>query len=188
MARRQVSVTMFSDELFDELAEVWVARRAEIGLSAAQARRAIADGRLLRTLRRQDVDVFLAVDDAVVVGYAWVTGQSLSTLLDTPSVSVEELYVVPEHRAHGVAKALLTACAAHARRVGAEQVVCAVPTRAREANRTLARLGFAPSITRRVAPTALLLRRLRGGEAPQAEATVLHRRRRARGRGVAAIG
>ena len=48
---------------------------------------------------------------------------------------------------------------------------------------TFARLGFAPQVTRRIAPTSLLMRRLRGMEASPLENLMINRRRSLRARG-----
>lgn len=178
----QVSVTPLTDGLCEAFAHLWIERRHDAGLSREAAQRAVLEGRLERAAHREGVTVFLAVAAGEAVGYAWVYDQATSIMLDTPSLAVEELFVLPAYRRRGVARSLLLAVGARAQRCGAEHVTTSVPTHAREANRTFARLGFAPAVTRRIAPTSLLMRRLRGGDASPMENLMLHRRRSLRAR------
>ncbi len=175
----QVTVAPLTDDFAEMFAQLWVERRQDAGLSREAAQRAVVEGRLSRAVQREAVVVFLALADGEAIGYAWVYDQATSILLDTPSLAIEELFVLPEHRRRGVARALLLAVGAHAQRSGAEHVMTSVPTHARDANRTFARLGFAPAVTRRIAPTNLLMRRLRGGEASPLENLMIRRRSRA---------
>lgn len=178
----QVSVTPLTDDLCQAFADLWVERRKDAGLSGEAAQRAVVEGRLERAAHREGVTVLLALLGDEAIGYAWVRDQASSIMLDTPSLAIEELFVLPAHRRSGVARSLLLAVGARAQRCGAEHVVTSVPTHAREANRTFARLGFAPAVTRRIAPTSLLMRRLRGAEASPMENLMQHRRRSLRAR------
>lgn len=178
MARVQPSVIPLDHDLLEEFADVWVERRHRAGLSREGARRAVAEGRLAEAVFSPHVTVLLALVDRRVAGYAWTARQPLTTQFDTSSLAIEDLYVVPDARGGGVARALLTAAAGLAHRLGLDQVTCSVPTTARDANRTLARMGFAAAYTRRAAATGPLLRRLRGSETPVAVDQVLLQRRR----------
>ena len=178
----QVTVTPLTEALQDAFASLWIERRHDAGLSREAAQRAVVEGRLQRAVAREDVVVFVALSAGEAIGYAWVREQTTSIMLDSPSLAVEELFVLPDHRRRGVARSLLLAVGARAQRCGAEHVVTSVPTHAREVNRTFARLGFAPALTRRIAPTSLLMRRLRGAEPSPLENLVRHRRRSLRGR------
>lgn len=178
----QVTVAPLTDDLFEAFTRLWVERRHDAGLSRDAAQRAVVEGRLGRAVHREGVEVFLALSDGEAVGYAWVYDQATSILLDTPSLAIEELYVLPAARRRGVARSLLLAVGAKAQRQGAEHIMTSVPTHAKDANRTFARLGFAPAVTRRIAPTSLLMRRLRGGEVSPMESMMLNRRRSLRAR------
>ena len=178
-----VTVSPLEDELFDAFAHLWVERRHDAGLSREAAQRAVVEGRLERAAHRDGVVVFLALSAGEAVGYAWVYDQATSILLDTPSMAVEELFVLPGSRRRGVARSLLLAVGARAQRCGADHVTASLPNQAREANRIFARLGFAPQVTRRIAPTSLLMRRLRGMEASPLENLMINRRRSLRARG-----
>lgn len=177
-----VTVEPLSADGLDSFADVWIERREESGLSREAAQRAVADGRLARAVQRDGVVVFVATVEGLPVGYAWVYDQATSILLDAPSMAIEEIFVRPEWRRRGVARSLLLSVGSHAQRLGAEHITSSVPTHARDANRTFARLGFAPQTTRRVAPTSLLMRRLRGGQSSPLENLMLNRRRSLRAR------
>lgn len=177
-----VTVEPLSADGLDSFADVWIERREESGLSREAAQRAAADGRLARAVQRDGVVVFVATVEGLPVGYAWVYDQATSILLDAPSMAIEEIFVRPEWRQRGVARSLLLSVGSHAQRLGAEHITSSVPTHARDANRTFARLGFAPQTTRRVAPTSLLMRRLRGGQSSPLENLMLNRRRSLRAR------
>ncbi len=177
-----VTVEPLSADGLDSFADVWIERREESGLSREAAQRAAADGRLARAVQRDGVVVFVATVEGLPVGYAWVYDQATSILLDAPSMAIEEIFVRPEWRRRGVARSLLLSVGSHAQRLGAEHITSSVPTHARDANRTFARLGFAPQTTRRVAPTSLLMRRLRGGQSSPLENLMLNRRRSLRAR------
>ena len=177
-----VTVEPLSADGLDSFADVWIERREESGLSREAAQRAAADGRLARAVQRDGVVVFVATVEGLPVGYAWVYDQATSILLDAPSMAIEEIFVRPEWRRRGVARSLLLSVGSHAQRLGAEHITSSVPTHARDANQTFARLGFAPQTTRRVAPTSLLMRRLRGGQSSPLENLMLNRRRSLRAR------
>ena len=166
------------------LAEMWIARRGEDGHSTDAARRAVEEGRFAQAVTREDVTLLTAVLDGRVVGYVWITALPMTAHLDVPSLGVEDLYVVPEVRGQGVGRALLTAVAGLAQKRGVDHIGCALPAQAKDAHRTLARLGFAAVVTRRVAQTTTLLRRLRGPEARpgNVDQLLLQRRRRAQQR------
>ena len=83
------------------------------------------------------------------VGYV-VTSDNPFGLNPGDEVTVEQLWVAPDARRGGVAKALLTAVLDLAERSGCEVVTSNVPTPSREANRFFARLGFGSVVTRRV--------------------------------------
>lgn len=105
--------------------------------------------------------VVLAVtDEDTPLGMAVLCRGSAGALSDLPAVCVSHVVVADRHRRRGAGKALVAAAAAWADELGVEQVVVSVHPGAREANRFYARLGFAPLSVRRVAPVAVLRRRL----------------------------
>lgn len=181
MPRVHPSVVPLSDADVDVAGGLWIARRVEMGLSADSARRAVDENRFREAVLRDYVTVLLAVVDGRVVGYVWMTSHPVTAQLDVPSLGIEDLYVVPEFRDLGVGKTLLTAAVTCAHKRGIEHVSSAVPTSAKQTHRALARLGFAATVTRRVAQTSGLMRRLRGPESRTAgvDQLLLQRRRRA---------
>jgi ribosomal protein S18 acetylase RimI-like enzyme len=139
--------------------------------------------RLEALLRRADVQVLLAHDrpGAEPVGVLVLRRGELLPLTGHEAVHVEQLWVHPEHRRRGVARALLRQAAATAEQSGLDEVVCTLPPSWREAHRFLARLGFAPLTAQRAVSVPNLLRRL-GSDAGTRRRTgleqVLARRRR----------
>ena len=187
MSRPGVSVKSVSAELEPAFTELWVASRTEQGASPEVVARAASEGRIASALARDDVAAFVAVADAgQPVGFAIVTHSPFSGLTDSPSVAIDQLYVVPGSRRHGVARHLLGAVAAYAEKRGCEQIGCNVPSQHREANRFFARLGFTSQVVRRVTSTSALRRRIRADEPRLSLEQVLHKRRSLRARASAA--
>lgn len=111
-----------------------------------------------------DSDFLLAWQDRRPVGFLVVRSAPVGPLSDVNAMHIDQLYVVPDQRRHGVGRALISAVAGLAERAGADQVLCNVSPLARETHRFFARLGFAPMMVRRAVPLATLRRRLAGGE------------------------
>jgi ribosomal protein S18 acetylase RimI-like enzyme len=133
--------------------------------------------------------VLLAVDEGTgdVIGVAVVGADPLSGLLDPPSVYVSHLIVAPEHRKRGAGRALLAAAAAYAEELGVESLVVGVSPTGREANRFLARLGFAPLVIRRIAPAAAVRRTLGSADGVAAADARAHVARRSPARATAGL-
>jgi len=112
------------------------------------------------------------------VGYVVLSQRPMSFLIDSPCVSIEQIFVAQEARRSGAARALVNAAAQYADQLGAEQIASTVPAQGREANRFFARLGFSSYVVRRVTTTSALRRRLAAGqESHPAVDQVLQRRR-----------
>lgn len=127
--------------------------------------------------------VVLAVDDTVggseaVIGMAILAVDVAGELLDIPIIRVSHLVVDRAHRRRGAGRALVTAAAAYAAEMGLDHVSVGAATTDREANRFLARLGFAPVMVRRVASLAVLRRHLGVAEPTEAPASAVRRRGR----------
>lgn len=159
-----------------ELTGLWLAQRVDQGASPEVAARAVGEGRLAEALTRPDVRAWLGRVDGVAVGYV-ITSENPFGLSPHPEVAIEQLFVDPRARRHGVAHTLLAAVVTQAERVGSEVVVSNVPSQSRDAQRFFARLGFGSALVRRVASTAALRRRLTP-EAASTETMALLRRRR----------
>ncbi len=179
MARRTVDVIPVDDDLQD-ITGLWLAAKIDSGTTQQAASRVVSDGRLAAALRRPGVQAFLARVDGEPVGYA-ITSDNPFGVSPSSEISVEQLWVAPDTRRLGVAKALLTAVLAAAERAGCEHVVSNVPTARRDANRFFARLGFTSVVVRRVVPTSHLRRRL-APETSESGHELLRRRRSLRHR------
>jgi GNAT superfamily N-acetyltransferase len=177
-------VRRVDSSIYTPFIDLWVAHRIETGTTHEAAQRLASDGTLHAALERPDVSAFIAFHDGVPAGYVVLGDTTRSLLVDSPSVTIDMLYVVPEFRRQGVARALLSAAARYADRQGAEHITSSVPAQDREANRFFARLGFASETVRRVTTSATLQRRLAGEGSPARSSLeqVLQRRRDVRHR------
>jgi ribosomal protein S18 acetylase RimI-like enzyme len=103
----------------------------------------------------------LAPGTGPVVGVAVLAPDALSGLLDLPCLYVSTLVVAPERRHRGIGRSLLVAATTFAEDSGVEHVVVGLASSSREEARHLARLGFAPLTSLRIASVAALRRTLR---------------------------
>jgi N-acetylglutamate synthase-like GNAT family acetyltransferase len=78
----------------------------------------------------------------------------------TPVLHVTHLMVHPQHRRRGIGRALLAAAVLLAEEQGVEHLLATASAGSREGNRYLARIGFAPLVVHRIAPTSALRRSL----------------------------
>jgi GNAT superfamily N-acetyltransferase len=183
MGRSVLSVRRVDSTLYAPFIDLWVAHRIETGSSPEVAQRLAQDGTLHAALERPDVSALIAFVEDRPAGYIVLGDTTRSLLVDSPSVSIDMLFVVSDLRRQGVAKALLAASARYADRQGAEHITSLVPAQDRDANRFFARLGFASETVRRVTTSATLQRRLARGAAPRHSLEqVLQRRRDVRTR------
>lgn len=183
MPRRTVDVVPVDRGDLDDVTGLWLAARVDSGSSKDAASRCVTDGRLSTALLRPGVQAFVARLDGEAVGYA-ITTENPFGLHPQAELAIEQLWVGPEARRHGIAKALVAAVLSYAERAGCEVVVSNVPTTSRDANRFFARLGFSSVIVRRVVSTSQLRRKL-APESAEAGYEVLRRRRSLRSRAFA---
>ncbi|MEP6799095.1 MAG: GNAT family N-acetyltransferase [Lapillicoccus sp.] len=188
MPRPQIVVRRVDADLEQQLIDLWVTNRVEGGSSPEATARIATDGSLPASLARPEVTAFVALSDGTAVGYLILSDTTSGLFVEAPCVAIDQLFVLGEWRRHGVARQLLAAAATHADRVGADQIASNVPSQVRDANRFFARLGFSPTIVRRVTTPTALHRKLAGAGEPryslESLEQVLHRRRTARGRAV----
>ena len=125
--------------------------------------------------------LLVAIDEfsAEVVGLLVARRDEIGAIDLTAVLHVTHLMVLPDHRRRGVGRALLTSAVLLADEVGLDRVLATAGSGSREANRYLARLGFAPLTVHRVAPVSVLRRTLGMTELPERIA-VLRRVRLAR--------
>lgn len=178
------------------LARLWVACRQPARGPAPVVEEVVGD--LRAALEREDVSAFVASYDGPgadgcdlpdAIGFLVLSTGPLLPLLGDPAVSIEHLYVLPQARRLGAARALIARAATHAELLGAGQVSTSVPALGREGQRFFARLGFSPFVVRRVTSVPALRRRLTPQVDPRVEATVTRRRSlRAHSRAIALRG
>lgn len=141
--------------------------------------------RLATILTCDERTVLVSVDDmAEIVGLVVVSEGDIAAITVAPALHISHLLVAPGHRRRGVGRALLAAAVHLADQRGIEHIVATAVSGSRDANRYLARLGFAPLVVRRVATTATLRRSLGIGDG--ADRLALLRRARRGGRSIAA--
>jgi GNAT superfamily N-acetyltransferase len=186
VSRPAISVRRVRDDEQRSFTELWMSSRVEAGVSPEVAARAASEGRVAAALTREDVRAYVAMADGRPVGFAVAATSPFSALTEAPCVTIDQLYVVPEARKHGVAKQLMGAVSLYADSRGCDQIGCNVPAQDRDANRFFARLGFSSQVVRRITTVAALRRRLGADEQRQHTLdALLHRRRSLRARAAA---
>lgn len=136
-------------------------------------------GNIVHNARAGDGRTMLvAVDEASdeVVGLVVARRDHIGAIDVVPALHVTHLLVAPKHRRRGVGRALLSAVVCAAEDSGCWHVIATVGSGSREANRYLARLGFAPLVLHRVTSTVGLRRAL--GISDAADRTAVLRRAR----------
>lgn len=125
--------------------------------------------------------VLVAVEEehAKIVGFAVLLEEKVGVLAPTATLYISHLLVAPSYRRRGAGRALLTGAVRHAEDRDIDHVVVGVQAAARDANRYLARLGFAPLVVRRIASVQALRRSL--GIVDSIDRVALRRRRSVRG-------
>ncbi len=118
--------------------------------------------RLTTILSEAGRTLVVATDDQTgdLVGLLVTKMDEIGAIDLTPAVHVTHLLVTPTHRRRGVGRTLLAAAVHLADERGVDRVLATAASGSREANRYLARLGFAPLVVHRVASTAALRRSL----------------------------
>jgi ribosomal protein S18 acetylase RimI-like enzyme len=137
--------------------------------------------RFSQLLTDPDRLVLVAVEEehCTVVGFAVLLEEQVGVLAPTPTMYISHLLVAPSYRRRGTGRALLTGAVRHAEDRDIDHVVVGVQAAARDANRYLARLGFAPLVVRRIASVQALRRSL--GIVDSVDRAALRRRRSVRG-------
>lgn len=137
--------------------------------------------RFAAILASDDKCVLVAVDElGNIVGMVLVSEGGVGAVTAVPAVHISNLLVARKYRRRGIGRALLAATVHLADQRGIEHIVASVVAGSRDANRYLARLGFAPLVVRRLATTTTLRRSL--GIVDGSNRMALLRRARRRGR------
>jgi len=137
--------------------------------------------RFAAILASDDKCVLVAVDElGNIVGMVLVSEGGVGAVTAVPAVHISNLLVARKYRRRGIGRALLAATVHLADQRGIEHIVASVVAGSRDANRYLARLGFAPLVVRRLATTTTLRRSL--GIVDGSNRVALLRRARRRGR------
>jgi ribosomal protein S18 acetylase RimI-like enzyme len=117
--------------------------------------------RFAEILRSERVVLLIAADESgAVVGMLAARDGVVGAIDLTPVLHVTHLVVAPGHRRRGIGRSLLAAAVHLAEDAGVEHVLATAAAGSREGNRYLARIGFAPLVVHRIAPTASLRRSL----------------------------
>jgi ribosomal protein S18 acetylase RimI-like enzyme len=117
--------------------------------------------RFREIVQQTDRTLLIAADDAgSVVGMLAARSDEVGAIDLTPVLHVTHLMVAPGHRRRGIGRSLLAAAVHLADDAGVEHVLATAAAGSREGNRYLARIGFAPLVVHRIAPTATLRRSL----------------------------
>ena len=115
--RRTVDVVPVAQDDLRDVTGLWLAARVDSGSSKEAAHRCVTDGRLTTALCRPGVQSFVARLDGEAVGYA-ITTENPVGLSPQAELAIEQLWVGPDTRRHGVAKALIAAVLSTAERAG----------------------------------------------------------------------
>ena len=138
----------------------------EVGARAERAVNPVATpdvaDRLKQVITREDCRVVIAFVDDQPAGMAMFHAVRPDPLSDSTVLDMIHVVVAKQHRRRGVGHALVAAAADIADDLRIEHVSVGVYPSLREASRFYARLGFAQVMVRRVAPVAVLRRRLVG--------------------------
>jgi ribosomal protein S18 acetylase RimI-like enzyme len=157
------------------------------GVAEQSARRGRTAGpppltdRFAALLADRDRLVLVAVDEESdrLAGFAVLFEEQIGVLAPAATMYISHLLVAPAFRRRGAGRALLTSAVRHAEDRDIDHVVVGVQSAAREANRYLARLGFAPLVVRRIASVQTLRRSL--GIVDSYDRIAIRRRRSVRG-------
>jgi N-acetylglutamate synthase-like GNAT family acetyltransferase len=139
------------------LADLWsdVLRRADRSEQVADLELVIKQAAMSPEQRLVVVEC-----DGEVAGAVFLRLTTASPINLEPCVQTVQLRVHPDHRHNGAGHALMEAALSFAEENGFLHITAAAPSTTRDANRFMARLGFGPVATIRVASTAAIRQRI----------------------------
>lgn len=182
MARLPILIQpVTTDSEREVVIRLWLSASIESGISPEVASRKASQGSVAAALTRPDVHGFIAYLDGTPAGFLVAT-ESVMRFGEGDELVIEQIFVTKAARRHGVARALLHTTTGLAERLGFDRIASAVPSTARDANRFFARLGFGPTVTRRVASVSAVRRRVAPAETTTSRERLLHLRRSMRAR------
>jgi ribosomal protein S18 acetylase RimI-like enzyme len=171
----RVNVRVRPADLVDVPALVELARSIDMTSGLFSGRAVLDDGvehlqqRFTEILDEGVRTLLVAVDDSTgtLAGLLVARPDEIGAIDLTPVLHVSHLIVAPKQRRRGVGRMLLAALVHLADERGIDRVLATANSGSREANRYLARLGFAPLVIHRVASTSVLRRSLGMSEVPE---------------------
>ncbi|MGO4256229.1 GNAT family N-acetyltransferase [Marmoricola sp. RAF53] len=160
MSRRPLEIRDARPDDAEALLQLWA---LGAGRGAEQpATRPVGEAASALALVAADPDerVLVGFHDGALVAALHLRRASMSPLHSDMAIHTSYLVVLPEHRKHGFARALLDAAVTWAEEKDVSHVTAITSSSSRDTNRFLARLGLATVATVRVASTSTLRRRL----------------------------
>jgi GNAT superfamily N-acetyltransferase len=163
VARAVVGVREARAEDMPALTELWSQLREQglRGSRPAVEQAEVVEARFRAAMADPAYRLVVAHIEAEIVGMALFALAPANPLRDQGGVvEVTHVCVSDRHRRQGAGNALMAAALDYADERACESVVVAVLPQHRDAHRFYARLGFVPVAVRRIAPVAVLRRRL----------------------------
>ncbi|GAA1451667.1 hypothetical protein GCM10009641_86450 [Mycobacterium cookii] len=159
MSRTPVTVRKAQPSDVASLRELWgdILRKGGLDEQLADVARVIASAEACET---QAVAVAVAEVDGEVAGAVYLEATTFTPLNLEPAVLAVSPHVFPRFRRKGVGSALMEAACRFAEQHGIAHIQTAAAAEARDANRFMARLSFAPQAMLRAATTSAVRSRL----------------------------
>ncbi|MBS2938224.1 GNAT family N-acetyltransferase [Nocardioides sp. J2M5] len=157
MSRTPVTVRAAGPGDVASLRELWsdILRRGGLDEQLADVGRIVATA-----AERDDQWVAVAEVDGEVAGAVFLEATTFTPLNLEPAVLAVSPHVLPQFRRKGVGSALMEAACRFAEQHGITHIQTAAAAEARDANRFMARLSFAPQAMLRAATTSAVRARL----------------------------
>lgn len=157
MSRTPVTVRAAEPTDVTSLRELWsdILRKGGLDEQLADVARVVATAR-----EREDQCVAVAEVDGEVAGAVYLEATTFTPLNLEPAVLAVSPHVFPQFRRKGVGSALMEVACRFADQHGITHVQTAAAAEARDANRFMARLSFAPQAMLRAATTSAVRARL----------------------------